>query len=569
MHTITYFYFLFGIVLIPAILIKGSYITFTEAKLAVLLSIAGLCSLDLLVLSFKKNKEIKICFYHFLFLFYLIFRILMLFPLINFGLQIQSIFTEIAYLLVCIWVYNSNIKIKHIIVSLLPSIVICLVSSIAFIYFRLVFFSSYSPFGGTIGLKNSLSVYLSSTMPFLLVALDKSNTLKFKFIIFFRMSIYILLIGIFSVVILNRTRSAWLMISFILIFLTVSCFKRHFFSFKILRDFIICGLISLVIALSIPNTLRWKSNTPYADSLASITDFTQSSGRDELWKVALKIIADNPLFGIGTGKYQVLWQDYISTSLVNPKTFAFIRPDLNLFNDYLQSIVENGVFIGSIFTFLFFVYPIFFLIKFKIPSQEWLLLSIIFSISLDAFFDYPFRRPETIFLLGICVGLVLKRLFPPLHINQISLKTSLTLFSISSLVLSFVIFMATFYKRDFSINNNPNTLAKAIKAWPWSFSWNSQTITTLIDSDKFNLAKTLSQSRAKYWPKDPESYLMLALIAKHEKDLQGAENLFKQSLTYTNNGRCFFPAHTAYYRFLKEFNYTPKVDTSSKLEACR
>jgi O-antigen ligase len=120
---------------------------------------------------------------------------------------------------------------------------------------------------------------------------------------------------------------------------------------------VVAAALAVTLLVVIPNRLQWASNSPYVDSLTTMVSLESSSGRDKLWTVAFHVLGVHPLLGVGTGNYSVLWRSFISETNVDPAVFAFIRPDLPLFNDYLQVGVESGVFAAALFAFALLVLP--------------------------------------------------------------------------------------------------------------------------------------------------------------------------------------------------------------------
>jgi hypothetical protein len=71
-------------------------------------------------------------------------------------------------------------------------------------------------------------------------------------------------------------------------------------------------LLGAGLAVAVPNRLSWHSRTPYRDSLATLVDHREGSGRGRVIQYAntLKMAADHPLLGVGPGNWRVRYPSY-------------------------------------------------------------------------------------------------------------------------------------------------------------------------------------------------------------------------------------------------------------------
>ncbi|HEY0777443.1 MAG TPA: O-antigen ligase family protein, partial [Gemmatirosa sp.] len=60
-------------------------------------------------------------------------------------------------------------------------------------------------------------------------------------------------------------------------------------------------------AIRLPNTLDWRSDSPYLDSVKGVVDYKAGSGRGRLeqWQHSARLLADDPLLGVGPGNWSV------------------------------------------------------------------------------------------------------------------------------------------------------------------------------------------------------------------------------------------------------------------------
>lgn len=501
--------FLIGLGLVPIAIVEGSLKSYLDIKICIQMAVTAVLAIDLLL----KPSNIKMPPYLVIFAFYAFLQVILIGDIHNLGLQLQYISLVISALVIGVWVNSSNLSPSSICLALIPSIVITLVCSLSMYFYREPLLGNYSPWGAPVGLKNSLSVYLAQILPVLFLGLVASNrTPKWPNKAY---QVFLALLTIFSVWIIfaNRTRSAWWMVVCFLLVL-VFIVRKKSQGAHLYKVFGLVVLTGALLTSLVPNALIWKSPTPYLDSLSTMTSPHQSSGRLELWKVASLIVMDNPLVGIGTGNYPTLWQKYIQESGINPEIFRPLRPDLNLFNDYLQTWVENGLFAFLIGIVLFLFYPLYLISKPQNNISTSLLLSACVMTAIDAFFDYPFHRPETILVFVTAISLALRELESPIKLSR----------DITTPVLCGVLLLSTFtgiflggavYSRwSFSHTQEVGDLKAAWFYWPWDIQWDSGTIVFLHEKGEVWFARELAERRAKYWPNDEESHRMLALVGE-------------------------------------------------------
>ncbi len=75
-----------------------------------------------------------------------------------------------------------------------------------------------------------------------------------------------------------------------------------------------CGVAGAALAVSLPNTLHWKSRNPYLESAIGVADFREGSGHGRLvqWGNSLRMAAAHPLLGVGPGNWPVVYPRFAS-----------------------------------------------------------------------------------------------------------------------------------------------------------------------------------------------------------------------------------------------------------------
>ena len=68
------------------------------------------------------------------------------------------------------------------------------------------------------------------------------------------------------------------------------------------------------LALVLPNTLNWKSDSPYLETARSVVNYREGSGRGRLvqYKNSARMSLRHPLFGVGPGNWSVTYPKFAS-----------------------------------------------------------------------------------------------------------------------------------------------------------------------------------------------------------------------------------------------------------------
>lgn len=72
--------------------------------------------------------------------------------------------------------------------------------------------------------------------------------------------------------------------------------------------------IGAILALVLPNTLDWKSDSPYLDTARSVVNYKEGSGRGRLVQYGntLRMSSHHPLLGVGPGNWGVVYPKFAS-----------------------------------------------------------------------------------------------------------------------------------------------------------------------------------------------------------------------------------------------------------------
>lgn len=122
-----------------------------------------------------------------------------------------------------------------------------------------------------------------------------------------------------AALILSRSRAAWLALLVGLVVLVVAgaiALRRRDDSLRLMRLFVLvaAAVAGAGAALVIPNTLDWKSASPYLDTANSIVNYKGGSGHGRLIQYgnSLRMSLRHPLLGVGPGNWPVVYPRFAS-----------------------------------------------------------------------------------------------------------------------------------------------------------------------------------------------------------------------------------------------------------------
>ena len=103
-------------------------------------------------------------------------------------------------------------------------------------------------------------------------------------------------------------------------------------------------LLGAGAALALPNTLDWRSDSPYLDSVKGVVDYRQGSGRGRLQQYAnsVRLLARDPILGVGPGNWAARYPAIAPAgdpSLAADGTTANPWPS----SDWVAFLAERGV----------------------------------------------------------------------------------------------------------------------------------------------------------------------------------------------------------------------------------
>jgi O-antigen ligase len=117
-----------------------------------------------------------------------------------------------------------------------------------------------------------------------------------------------------AALVLSRTRAAWLALAVSaalagLIIVSGPALFDDTAARRRIRLALAAAAAGVALALILPNTLDWRSDSPYLDSVKGVVDFHEGSGRGRVAQYAnsARMAAAHPLLGVGPGNWAVTY----------------------------------------------------------------------------------------------------------------------------------------------------------------------------------------------------------------------------------------------------------------------
>lgn len=165
---------------------------------------------------------------------------------------------------------------------------------------RIIFFSLNRAPGGTLGNRNFVAHAAAFGLPICVYVFLRGTR-----------SGLIAIALVSAALVLTRSRAAWLatgamLVVFFGMLIAAGALRDAAIRKRLLLAIVIAGA-AVGAALILPNTLRWRSENPYLESLRGMTKYERGSGRGRLvqYERSLRLALAHPLFGAGPGNWAV------------------------------------------------------------------------------------------------------------------------------------------------------------------------------------------------------------------------------------------------------------------------
>ncbi|MEA2016064.1 MAG: O-antigen ligase family protein, partial [Actinomycetota bacterium] len=208
----------------------------------------------------------------------------------------------------------------------------------------------------TIGQKNWISNYLAMFFPVAFTYFLLEKTKKNKMVYFLLLSI------LYTTLMICQSRGIWISIS-----LTIILAFYIIIKFKLIKIFkenkkwlvlLLVTFLIITIIYSTDNPLNKSAITVPQRALSTFDEQDPSiNTRLLIWKTALEMIKDRPIFGLGVGTFKMNYLIYQADFLKNnPYYIQYSGKAREAHNEYLQmwaeiGIIGLGIFIGVILMF--------------------------------------------------------------------------------------------------------------------------------------------------------------------------------------------------------------------------
>ena len=211
---------------------------------------------------------------------------------------------------------------------------------------------------------------------------------------------YILLLISFSALYILLTRSAFLSLGVLTLFIVIFNYKKIITRSIPLLAILLIGYFFVSLTFNAQNPDEISSRI---SSIALTTEDDSVNERLGYYSDAVKSIMQYPIFGIGVGNWKIKSIEYAGIS-VNGYTVPY-----HTHNDFLQIFAEIGV-IGGIIYLMIYLIPIYqLLIKLKnkvLDNLNLVYLLVISAIFIDSMLNFPLARPVNhIYLLFTLVAM--------------------------------------------------------------------------------------------------------------------------------------------------------------------
>jgi hypothetical protein len=127
------------------------------------------------------------------------------------------------------------------------------------------------------------------------------------------------LAAVAGALVLSRSRAAWLALIACVVVLAAFAYlvlrrTRGILRWRRVPLLLVIAVAGGGLALLLPNTLNWKSDSPYLETARSVVNYREGSGRGRLvqYKNSARMTLHYPVFGVGPGNWAVVYPRFAS-----------------------------------------------------------------------------------------------------------------------------------------------------------------------------------------------------------------------------------------------------------------
>ncbi len=198
--------------------------------------------------------------------------------------------------------------------------------------------------GGMFGNRNFMAHLTAAGVPLLLWCIASSR--KNGAVIFWTISLAVCA----AALVLSRTRAAWLALAVsavpaAVIVLTGPALLENGEARRRMTRAVLAVAGGVLFALVLPNTLDWRSDSPYLDSVRGVVDYRAGSGRGRLAQYAnsARMSAAHPLLGVGPGNWAVIYPKFAPANDPSLAETTGMAANPWPSSDWVAALSERGV----------------------------------------------------------------------------------------------------------------------------------------------------------------------------------------------------------------------------------
>jgi len=163
-----------------------------------------------------------------------------------------------------------------------------------------------------------------------------------------------------AALVLSRSRAAWLAVFACVIVLAgpLLVSRKYWEGAHVggrLARVLLAGALGGIVAIALPNTLNWASDSPYLDSARGMVDYSKGSGRGRVaqYQHSFDMAKANPIFGVGPGNWPVR---YVRFAPANDRSLTDDGMTANPWpsSDWVAFVSERG-FVAAVALLIAFV----------------------------------------------------------------------------------------------------------------------------------------------------------------------------------------------------------------------
>ena len=192
--------------------------------------------------------------------------------------------------------------------------------------------------------------------------------------------------------VLTRSRGAWIAA---VVMLVVFAIFSH--AWTRLAGAVAFAIVGAVAALALPNTLHWRGENPYLESVRGVANYEEGSGRGRLQQYGRSLVmsAAHPILGVGPGNWPVVYPHFAARN--DPS----VDSDNLTFNpwpssDWMAFISERGL-AATVVLFLA-------LVSIAFSSRNAAVMAIVAAAIVAGLFDAVLLLPVPAFIVFAAIG---------------------------------------------------------------------------------------------------------------------------------------------------------------------